>query len=61
MTFIKDSKTVDAIIRNFEIIIGEAANHLPEVFEKRFSEIDWRRILGFKTALFMITLALIIP
>ena len=27
--FISDSKTVDAVIRNFEII-GEAANRLPE-------------------------------
>jgi uncharacterized protein with HEPN domain len=26
--FTKDSKTIDAVIRNFEII-GEAANHLP--------------------------------
>ena len=26
--FVKDSKTIDAVIRNFEII-GEAANRLP--------------------------------
>jgi uncharacterized protein with HEPN domain len=29
--FLKDSKTIDAVIRNFEII-GEAANRLPEAF-----------------------------
>ena len=29
--FIKDSKTIDAVIRNFEII-GEAANRLPDNF-----------------------------
>lgn len=28
-TFMADSRTVDAVIRNFEII-GEAANRLPE-------------------------------
>ena len=29
--FSKDHKTIDAVIRNFEII-GEAANRLPEAF-----------------------------
>lgn len=45
--FSKDSKTVDAVIRNFEII-GEAANRLPEEFKDTYSEIDWRRIRGFR-------------
>lgn len=45
--FTKDSKTVDAVIRNFEII-GEAANRLPEEFKDRFPEIDWHRIRGFR-------------
>ena len=45
--FTKDSKTVDAVIRNFEII-GEAANRLPEEFKDHFSEIDWQRIRGFR-------------
>ena len=30
--FINDSKTIDAVIRNFEII-GEAANRLPDNFK----------------------------
>lgn len=34
--FIGDDKTVDAVIRNFEII-GEAANRLPEEFRDRHS------------------------
>ena len=37
--FIIDSKTVDAVIRNFEII-GEAANRLPEDFKEKYSTID---------------------
>ncbi len=45
--FTKDSKTVDAVIRNFEII-GEAANRLPEEFKTSFSDVDWHRIRGFR-------------
>src|SRR5205085_12359397 len=45
--FTEDSKTVDAVIRNFEII-GEAASRLPEDFKDRFPQIDWQRIRGFR-------------
>ena len=45
--FKRDSKTVDAVIRNFEII-GEAANRLPEAFKDNFPDIDWHRIRGFR-------------
>ena len=45
--FISDDKTVDAVIRNFEII-GEAANRLPEEFRDNHPEIDWHRIRGFR-------------
>lgn len=46
-TFIEDSKTIDAVIRNFEII-GEAANRLPEEFKDDYPEINWFRIRGFR-------------
>ena len=46
-SFLKDSKTVDAVIRNFEII-GEAANRLPEEFKDSYSSIDWHKIRGFR-------------
>jgi uncharacterized protein with HEPN domain len=46
-SFINDSKTVDAVIRNFEII-GEASNRLSEVFKENNAEIDWFRIIGFR-------------
>ena len=45
--FIADSKTVDAVIRNFEII-GEAANRLPDDYKDIHPEIDWHRIRGFR-------------
>lgn len=45
--FIEDSKTCDAVIRNFEII-GEAANRLPEEIKEKHQEINWFRIRGFR-------------
>ena len=45
--FLEDSRTSDAVIRNFEII-GEAANRLPDEMKEKFPEIDWYRIRGFR-------------
>jgi uncharacterized protein with HEPN domain len=45
--FITDHKTVDAVIRNFEII-GEASNRLSEEFKENHPDIDWHRIRGFR-------------
>lgn len=45
--FTSDSKTIDAVVRNFEII-GEAANRLPEGFKEQHPGIDWYRIIGFR-------------
>ncbi len=45
--FIADPKTMDAVIRNFEVI-GEAANRLPEAFKDTHLNIDWHRIRGFR-------------
>jgi uncharacterized protein with HEPN domain len=45
--FSNDNKTVDAVIRNFEII-GEASNLLPDEIKDKYSEIDWHRIRGFR-------------
>ena len=46
-SFTKDEKTIDAVIRNFQII-GEAANRLPDEFREQHSEVDWYRIRGFR-------------
>ncbi|WP_229206269.1 HepT-like ribonuclease domain-containing protein [Dyadobacter fermentans] len=43
----EDDKTVDAVIRNFEII-GEAASRLPEEFRDRHTTVDWHKIRGFR-------------
>lgn len=45
--FLKDDRTIDAVIRNFEII-GEAANRMPEEIRDRFHQIDRHRIRGFR-------------
>ena len=45
--FSKDSKTIDAVIRNFEII-GEAANRLSDEFKQHNPSIDWQKIRGFR-------------
>lgn len=46
-SFTKDEKTIDAVIRNFQII-GEAANRLPDEFREQHSEVDWYRNRGFR-------------
>lgn len=45
--FEEKEMTIDAVIRNFEII-GEAANKLPDEFKEMYTEIDWHRIRGFR-------------
>jgi uncharacterized protein with HEPN domain len=42
-----DNKTIDAVIRNFEII-GEASNLLPDEIKDQYPGIDWHRIRGFR-------------
>jgi uncharacterized protein with HEPN domain len=38
--FKRDYKTVDAVIRNFEII-GEASRNLPDEVKEKYSEVPW--------------------
>ena len=45
--FVKDDKTADAVIRNFEII-GEASWRLPPDFKLNYSKIDWEKLRGFR-------------
>lgn len=49
-TFVKfqfDEKTIDAVIRNIEII-GEAANNIPLEIKKKNSGIPWKEMIGMR-------------
>ena len=41
--FSKDERTIDAVIRNIEVM-GEAANRLPESFMNNYPEVSWNII-----------------
>ncbi len=45
--FKKDLKTIDAVIRNLEII-GEAVKSLPTEFRKTHKNIPWKEIAGMR-------------
>src|SRR4030042_2564366 len=45
--FKDDRKTVDAVVRNFEII-GEASKFIPDEVKEEHSEVDWQAILDFE-------------
>jgi uncharacterized protein with HEPN domain len=49
-SFVNDRRTVDAVVRNLEII-GEAVKCLPEEMTSRFPEIPWKAIAGFRDIL----------
>ena len=46
-TFVKDTRTVDAVVRNLEII-GEASKKLPEDFGKSYPSIPWGIMAGLR-------------
>jgi uncharacterized protein with HEPN domain len=45
--FQADDKTVDAVIRNFEII-GEAAGHIPLEIQEKYSDLAWLEMRGMR-------------
>ena len=45
--FIKDNKTIDAVVRNLETI-GEAAKQIDEETKKKYNDIPWREIVDFR-------------
>lgn len=48
--FREDRRTIDAVVRNFEII-GEAASNLPEEFKNHHDEIEWRGVVNFRNVM----------
>ena len=49
-TFFADSKTIDAVVRNLEII-GEAIKKLPEEVRSTHPEVEWKKIAGLRDIL----------
>jgi uncharacterized protein with HEPN domain len=45
--FLRDDKTIDAVIRNLTVI-GEAASRLPKHFKDRHVDVPWHRIVGLR-------------
>lgn len=45
--FSSDDKTVDAVIRNFEII-GEAASHIPLEIQDQYPHLAWLEMRGMR-------------
>ena len=48
--FVKDPKTVDAVLRNFEVI-GEAAKNMPEDLREEYSDVPWSEMAGMRDKL----------
>jgi uncharacterized protein with HEPN domain len=49
-TFRQDDRTVDAVVRNLEVI-GEAVKRLPEDIRSQIPGIDWKRVAGLRDLL----------
>ncbi|BCZ92469.1 DUF86 domain-containing protein [Thermus thermophilus] len=45
--FAQDDRTVDAVVRNLEVI-GEAARQIPSEVRERYPEVPWRRVIGLR-------------
>lgn len=45
--FIKDTKTMDAVIKNLAVI-GEAVRNIPSKIRLKYSEIPWAEIMGMR-------------
>ncbi len=45
--FVKNEMVIDAVIRNLEII-GEAARNIPGEIRTKYSDIPWKRVVGFR-------------
>jgi len=48
--FVRDRKTVKAVVRSLEII-GEAVNKIPENIWEKYPETPWQEIIGMRNKL----------
>jgi len=49
-SFSKDEKSMDAVVRNLEVI-GEAIKNVPEDVRLRYPDVEWKRIAGLRDIL----------
>jgi hypothetical protein len=45
--FIRDERTMDAVLRNLEVI-GEAARNIPEELRAKYPDVEWHRMIGLR-------------
>ncbi len=45
--FLEDERTLDAVVRNLEII-GEAVRHIPGEIKQRYPEVEWSKIVALR-------------
>lgn len=48
--FSKDTKTIDAVVRNFEVI-GEASKQIPDSMRDKYQEVPWKDMSGMRDIL----------
>ena len=48
--WLKDQKTIDAVVRNLEII-GEAAANTPDNIQEQFFDVPWYKMKGMRNIL----------
>ncbi len=48
--FLEDTRTLDAVMRNLEII-GEAVRHIPGEMRQQYPEVEWSKIVACGTSL----------
>ena len=46
-TFVKDTKTIDAVVRNLSII-GEAVKNFPDELKSKHPKVAWKEIVGIR-------------
>jgi uncharacterized protein with HEPN domain len=49
-SFMKDRKTINAVIRSLEVM-GEASKRIPDEVRAKHSEIPWKRMAGMRDKL----------